>query len=78
MRRYQNSLTKILLLFSIVCYTSIGFAQKGKTHSLTENINGLDPFPVYKASQANSFIDSIIYNGPFITFCVHFEKPTSD
>ena len=74
----QKPITKILFLFCIVFFASTGFAQKNKTALLAEHINGLDLFPVYKAAQKNSFIDSIIYNGPFITFCVRFEKPTSD
>ncbi len=78
MLSHPKSITKILFLFSILFYTSTGFAQKKQAPPIAEHLNGLDPFPVYKASHKNSFIDSIIYNGPFITFCVHFEKPTSD
>lgn len=79
MQSHQQIIPKVLFLFFILFYTSIGFAQKKSTALPTaKHINGLDPFPVYKATQKNSFIDSIIYNGPFITFCVSFEKPTSD
>jgi hypothetical protein len=75
----QKSIAKTLFLFFFLSCTNIGFAQdKNNTNFLVEHLNGADLFPVYKASQKNSFIDSILYNGPFITFCVHFEKPTSD
>lgn len=76
---HQKSIEKVLLFFFLLFSTSTAFSQfKNNTNPLVEHLNGLDLFPVYKASQKNSFIDSIIYNGPFITFCVHFEKPTSD
>jgi hypothetical protein len=76
---HQKPIAKALFLFFLLFYASNGFAQQNyNTLPLVEQTNGLDPFPVYKASQKNSFIDSIIYNGPFITLCVHFEKPTSD
>ncbi|MGH1335384.1 MAG: hypothetical protein ACRBFS_04590 [Aureispira sp.] len=40
--------------------------------------SGVDPFPVYKASSKTCYIDSIVYTGPFIVFCVSFEKPIAD
>ncbi|MBL4650229.1 MAG: hypothetical protein JKY03_10890 [Aureispira sp.] len=76
---HQKPITKSLFLLFLFLYASNIFAQQNyNTPPLIEQSNGLDHFPVYKASQKNSFIDSIIYNGPFITLCVHFEKPTSD
>ena len=76
---HPKSITKTFFIFFLLFCASNGFAQQ--THNtlpLAKHNNGLDHFPVYKASQKNSFIDSIIYNGPFIILCVHFEKPTSD
>lgn len=66
-----------LLLLTLSTTTTIGQSKK-QAKPLVEHSSGLDPYPVYKASHKNSFIDSIIYNGPFITFYVSFEKPTSD
>lgn len=75
----QKLILKIIFLFSCFACSNNSFAQlKKNTLSLEEHTNGIDHFPVYKASQKNSFIDSIIYSGPFITFCVQFEKSTSD
>lgn len=80
MHFHQKSIVKTTFLLSlIVFFSNYGFAQfKSKTLPTGTHINGIDHFPVYKTSQKNSFIDSIIYNGPFVTFCVQFEKPTSD
>lgn len=76
---HQKPIAKAFFIFLLLCCASNGFAQQNRnTLPLAEQNNGLDYFPVYKASQKNSFIDSIIYNGPFITLCVRFEKPTSD
>lgn len=76
---YPKLIAKTFFIFFLLCCASNGFAQQNRhTLPLAEHSNGLDYFPVYKASQKNSFIDSIIYNGPFITLCVRFEKPTSD
>lgn len=76
---HQKSIAKTFFIFFLFYCASNGFAQQNRnTLPLVKHNNGLDHFPVYKASQKNSFIDSIIYNGPFITLCVRFEKPTSD
>lgn len=40
--------------------------------------NGVDLFPVYQSSIPDCYIDSIIYTGPFVVFCVTFRKRVED
>lgn len=65
----------LLLLFPIYSLNAQNSLEDIELHT---NLDGIDAYPVYKATNKNSFIDSIVYAGPFIVFCVSFHKPTSD
>lgn len=65
----------LLLLFPF-CHVSAQHHPKDMV--LCTNVDGIDAYPVYQTSAKNAFIDSIVYAGPFIIFCVSFQKPNAD
>jgi len=65
----------LLLLFPIFNLNAQHSPNDIELHS---NSDGIDAYPVYKATNKQSFIDSIVYAGPFIVFCVSFQKANTD
>ena len=65
----------LLLLFSV---SNLKAQNHSKDIILCTNLDGVDTYPAYQVNVKKSFIDSIIYAGPFIIFCVSFQKPNSD
>lgn len=70
-RLFKTLITCSLFIFFI----TTTFAQKEIVPQLKD---GIDLFPVYKASSKTCYIDSVVYTGPFVVFCVSFEKPIAD
>lgn len=74
----QFSKAQILFsFFFLFLLATLSSAQK-KVSTVTYPENGVDVFPVYKATQANCQIDSIVYTARFIVFCVSFDVSTAE
>ena len=65
----------LLLLFSI---SNLYAQNHSKDMILCTNLDGVDTYPAYQANVKNSYIDSIIYDGPLIIFCISLEKTATD
>lgn len=68
----MNALKALLTLFYCSFFVATATAQVAHPE------NGVDPFPVYQSSIPDCYIDSIIYTGPFMVFCVTFRKKVED
>ncbi|MFK7799812.1 MAG: hypothetical protein AB8E82_20320 [Aureispira sp.] len=63
------------LFFLFIVTTSI--AQK-KPEVAPQPAMGVDPFPVYEATQGDYYIDSIVYTPKFLIFCISVDKVIDD
>lgn len=64
--------TILPILLTLLCF--LGLHNTTFAQQIPSSEEGVDLYPVYKANQPNAYIDSIVYQGPFVIFCIRFEK----